>query len=402
MWNFIMLNGIWILSMAALALSLVLICRDSLRRRFTGDKNKKTSQRLIKILPIVFWTICSLLMGIIIIAIVAIVMSEEGASANISSEDIQAWLLEHGMPILLIIVLSFLIYRVISLAIPRLVEKYVQMKARNRQSKLWYQNRTQTLSTVSTTTIGGVIAIIAVFMLMSEFNINIAPMLAGAGVAGVAIGLGAQSLIKDFLSGVFIFLEDHYNKGDVVEIAGRVGTVEEINLRRTVLRDLDGIVYSIPNGEISVSSNYTRDWARVKLDVPVAYGEDLDRVFKVLNRVGKELAEDKLFAPKIKTPPQVLRVQNFGDSAIDIRMLGDVKPSEQWEVTGELRRRVKKAFDSENIEIPWPHVKVYFGNDKTESGATIACPSCSAPNPITNKFCASCGFDLEKSGQTDS
>jgi small conductance mechanosensitive channel len=402
MWNFIMQHGIWILSAAALVLSLVLIGRDPLSRRLTGDKSKKNNQHSMKILPVVFWTICSLLMGVIIIAIVAIVMSEEGASANISAEDIQTWLLEHGMPILLIIVLSFLIYRVISLAIPKLVEKYVQGKVKSRQSKLWYQNRTQTLSAVITTTTGGVIAIIAVFMLMSEFNINIAPLLAGAGVAGVAIGLGAQSLIKDFLSGVFIFLEDHYNKGDVVEIAGRVGTVEEINLRRTVLRDLDGIVYSIPNGEISVSSNYTRDWARVKLDVPVAYGEDLDRVFEILNRVGKELAEDKSFASKIKTPPQVLRVQNFGDSAIDVRMLGDVKPSEQWEVTGELRRRVKKAFDTEKIEIPWPHVKVYFGNEKTESGITITCPSCKALNPGTNKFCASCGYNMEKPGQEGS
>jgi small conductance mechanosensitive channel len=402
MWNWIMQNGIWILSVASLVLSIVLICRDPLRKRLLVDRTKQGVQRLEKILPVVFWLICSLLIGIIIIAIIAVVMSEEGASANISSEDIQTWLLEHGISILLIVVLSFLIYRIISMAIPRLVEKYLQMKAKSRHSKLWYQNRAQTLSTVLTTTLGGIIGIVAVFMLLSEFNINIAPLLAGAGVAGVAIGLGAQSLIKDFLSGMFIFLEDHYNKGDVIEIAGRSGTVEEINLRRTVLRDLDGVVHSIPNGEISVSSNHTRDWARVNLDVPVGYGEDLDRVFEVLNRVGKELAEDKSFSNKIKTPPQVLRVQNFGDSAIDIRMLGDVKPSEQWAVTGELRRRVKKAFDVEGIKIPWPHVKVYFGNDKTESVTTIACPSCQALNPAANKFCAKCGSNIEQPGQESS
>ncbi|MDD5605508.1 MAG: mechanosensitive ion channel family protein [Dehalococcoidales bacterium] len=396
MWNWFMQNGIWILSVASFILSLVLISRDFLRKKLLGRKSQKDSHRLEKILPVVFWLTCTLLLLIIASAIGAILMSEEGASAHITSENIQLWLLEHGMPILLIIVLSFLIYRIIALAIPRLVEKYLQMRAVGRHSKLWYQNRSQTLGTVLTTTLGGLIGIIAIFMLLGEFNINIAPLLAGAGVAGVAIGLGAQSLIKDFLSGMFIFLEDHFNKGDVVEIAGRVGTVEEINLRRTVLRDLDGIVYSIPNGEITISSNYTRDWARVKLDVPVAYGEDLDRVFEVLNKVGKELAEDKAFASKIKTPPQVLRVQHFNVSSIDIRMLGDVKPNEQWAVTGELRRRVKKAFDSENIEIPFPHIKLYLGDKDKTPNAIISCASCQAQSLTGNRFCGSCGKELSK------
>jgi len=214
--------------------------------------------------------------------------------------------------------------------------------------------------------------VVAAVMLLSELGINITPLLAGAGVLGVAIGFGAQNLIRDFLSGLFIFLEDQFNQGDVVEIAGRSGVVEEINLRRTVLRDLDGILHIIPNGEITISSNYTRDWARVKLDVPVAYGEDLDRVIAVINRVGKELAADKEFGPKIKTPPQVLRVQNFGDSGIDIRILGDVKPMEQWTVTGELRKRIKKTFDQEGIEIPWPHVKVYYGRENPKPGPPAA------------------------------
>jgi small-conductance mechanosensitive channel len=397
MWNWFMANGIWILSAASLALSLVLIGRGTLIKKLVGKKNEKNVQRLEKALPPLFWTTCSLLLLIIVTAIAAIMMSEEGASAEITTRDIQLWLLEHGMPILLIIVLSVLIYRIIALAIPRLVEQYLQVRAKNRHSKLWYQNRTQTLSTVLTTTTGGIIAVVAIFMLLSELNINITPLLAGAGVAGVAVGLGAQSLIKDYLSGMFIFMEDHYNKGDVVEIAGRVGTVEEINLRRTVLRDIDGIVYSIPNGEISISSNYTRDWARVKLDVPVSYRENLDRVFEILNRVGKELAEDKVFSAKIKTAPQVLRVQQFNKSSMDVRMLGDVKPNEQWVVTGELRRRIKKAFDAEGIEISIPNVKLYFGDKGKITGPVIICSNCQTQSSAENRFCGNCGQELEGS-----
>jgi len=157
-------------------------------------------------------------------------------------------------------------------------------------------------------------------------------------------------------------MENQYRVGDVAKIADIAGLVEEINLRKTVLRDLDGIVHHVPNGEIRVASNYTRHFSRVNLDVSVAYGTNLDHAIDVLNRVGQELAADENWSPLIKSAPQVLRVNNLGDSGIDIKVLGDVKPLQQWAVTGELRKRIKKAFDEESIEIPWPHTKVYFGN----------------------------------------
>ena len=326
------------------------------------------------------------------VAVVAIITSHEGALAIITPQTIQEWLLEHGIIILAYIIISYFIYRLLKLVIPRMVDRMVKVRGKGRHSKLWFENRSKTLSGMLTGTIGIIIAVVALFMILSELGINIAPLLAGAGVAGIAIGFGAQSLIKDFVSGLFILLEDQYNKGDVVKIAGIAGLVEEVNLRRTVLRDLEGIVHSIPNGQITTASNYTRDWARVKLDIPVGYGEDMDHVFEVINRVGKELAEDKYFKDLIKTPPQVLRVQNFGDSGIDIRVLGDVRPMKQWEVTGELRKRLKKAFDEEGIEIPWPHVKLYLG--ESESGKSIICKACSRPNLTGSKFCANCGGKL--------
>jgi len=157
-------------------------------------------------------------------------------------------------------------------------------------------------------------------------------------------------------------MENQYRVGDVARVADITGMVEYITLRKTVLRDLDGIVHHVPNGEIRTASNYTRHFARVNLDISVAYGTDLDHAISVINRVGKELAEDEEWRKVIKSPPQVLRVNNLGDSGIDIKILGDVKPMEQWAVMGQLRLRLKKAFDDEGIEIPWPHTKVYFGD----------------------------------------
>jgi len=333
-----------------------------------------------------------ILLVIIIVSVVAIIFSHEGALAIITPQTIQEWLLGHGIIILAYIIIAYFIYRLAKLAIPRLVSRFVIARGRGRHSKSWFEKRSQTLSNMMTWTLGLILGVIVLFMILSELTINITPLLAGAGVAGLAIGFGAQSMIKNFLNGLFILLEDQYNKGDVVKIAGVAGLVEEVNLRRTVLRDLDGILHTIPNGEITTASNYTRDWARVNLDVPVAYSEDLDHVFTVINRVGKELAEDEYFSKLIKTPPQVLRVQNFGDSGIDIRVLGDVRPMMQWEVTGELRKRLKKAFDDEGIEIPWPHMKLYFGG--SQQGNTITCKACSQPNLAGSKCCANCGGKL--------
>ncbi len=279
-------------------------------------------------------------------------------------DTISTWFLEHGITILVIVVASYIAYRVAGVLIRRFVSRYVRLRGKGRHSKSWFDNRSQTLSAILTSVTGVILLFIALFMVLSETPVNIAPLLASAGVLGIAIGFGAQSLIKDLLSGLFILLEDQYNKGDVAKVAGIAGLVVEVNLRRTILRDLDGIVHSIPNGQITTASNYTRDWARVNLDVSVGYGEDLERVTEVINRVGKELAEDDYFGPLIKKPPQMLRVNKFGDSGIDIKILGETYPMKQWEVTGELRKRLKKAFDEEGIEIPWPHVKLFFGNQQ--------------------------------------
>ncbi len=271
------------------------------------------------------------------------------------------WLEGSGIRILIIIAIAVALYLVLRHFIPLIIKRTVAQRMKGELEEE-IKKRSATLCSLLTKIALGIIVILALVTILPEFGINITGMLVGLGIVGIAVGFGAQSLIKDYLSGIFILLEDQYDVGDVVRVAGIAGLVEEVGLRRTVLRDLDGIVHSVSNGEIKAASNFTKGYSRVNLNISVAYGEDLDRVIKVTNRVCKEMAEDPKWKADFITTPQVLRVNNLGDSGIDIKILGDTKPIKQWAVMGELRLRLKRTFDAEGIEIPWPHTKVYFGN----------------------------------------
>jgi len=291
------------------------------------------------------------------------------------------WLGGHGVRILIIVIISVALYFVLHRLVPRAVKLPVAKRMADKP-ETEIEKRTTTLSRVLVTTGIVVIVIAALFMILSEAGINITPVVAGFGIAGLAVGFGAQSLVKDLIAGLFILIENQYGVGDVVRIADIAGIVEEVNLRRTILRDLDGIVHSVPNGEIRVASNFTKEWSRVNLNVSVGYGEDLDHVIEVLNRIGKEMAEDPEWGPLIIGAPHVLRVDAFEDSGIAIKILGETKPIQQWAVMGELRLRIKKLFDEEGIEIPWPHTKVYFGSPPSPSAPREAPPP-SAPREVT-------------------
>jgi len=280
---------------------------------------------------------------------------------ELSWATVVTWLIEHGIPILIILAVGAVLWFALNKFLPPIVRRSVA-RTKYKESKEGLEKRTNTLLSIFKGMGRILIVIIAIMMILDEVGVPVAPVLAGFGIAGVAIGFGAQYLIRDLIAGIFIILENQYRMGDVVRVADIAGLVEGITLRKTVLRDLDGIVHHVPNGEIRVASNFTRHFSRVNLNISVGYGTDLDHAISVINRVGKELAEDEKWRKVIKTPPQVLRVDNLGDSGIDIKILGDVKPIEQWGVMGELRLRLKKAFDAEGIEIPWPHTKVYFGN----------------------------------------
>jgi len=279
---------------------------------------------------------------------------------ELSWATVVTWLIDHGIRILIIVAVGAVLWFALNKFLPPVVGRL--MATTKGESKEGIKKRRDTLVGVLTGVGRVFIVIVAVMMILDEAGVPIASALVGLGIAGLAIGFGAQYLIRDLIAGMFIILENQYRVGDVARVADVAGLVEEVTLRKTVLRDLDGIVHHVPNGEIRIASNFTRHYARVNLNVSVAYGTDLDHAISVINRVGKELAEDGKWRKVIKSPPQALRVDNLGDSGIDIKILGDVKPMEQWAVMGELRLRLKKAFDAEGIEIPWPHTKVYFGS----------------------------------------
>ena len=280
-------------------------------------------------------------------------------------EVITNWLLQHGIRILVIVLVGVGMWFVLRRSLPPMVRR--TMVRTKGESKAGIQKRMDTLVGVLMGAARVLIGIVIIFMILAELDVPIAPALASLGIAGIAIGFGAQWLIRDLIAGIFIIWENQYRVGDVAKVADLAGLVEEVTLRKTVLRDLDGIVHHIPNGEVKIASNYTRHFSRVNLNVSVAYGTDLDYAISVINRVCQELAEDEDWSERIVKAPQVLRVDKLGDSGIDIKIVGDVKPLEQWATMGEMRLRLKKAFDAEGIEIPWPHTKVYFGNSPPQS-----------------------------------
>ncbi len=280
------------------------------------------------------------------------------------------WLLQHGTRILIILLVGIVLWLVLKKLLPPLVRRSVA-RSRDKESKTGMEKRTKTLLTVFMGAGKIIIGVVIIFMILSELDVPIVPALAGLGVVGVAVGFGAQYLIRDLIAGTFIIMENQYRTGDVARLADVSGLVEQVNLRKTVLRDLDGIVHHIPNGEIRVSSNLTRHWARAHLNISVAYKEDLDQVMSILKKVWEETANDPKWGEFIiSKTPSFLRVDNFGDSGITVKLAGETQPIKQWDVMGELRRRIKQAFDEQGIEIPWPHTKVYFGNSPEQAATT--------------------------------
>jgi moderate conductance mechanosensitive channel len=242
------------------------------------------------------------------------------------------------------------------------------------------ERRVGTIGRLLVRVAGAAIAVIAGLMVLDLFGIDIGPAVAGLGVAGIAVGFGAQTLVRDWLAGIFIVLENQYSAGDVVRIAGIEGTVEDISLRRTTVRDLDGTVHSVPNGQITVASNLTRLWARVNLDISVTYDNDIDRASAIIDGVGAELLADPEWGPRLLEPPKVIRVGALSDSAVSLKVLGQVRPAEQWAVSGELRKRILAAFGAAGIRIPSPDQPA--GPGDAASGQDAASGRAGPPGPM--------------------
>jgi len=360
MWEWFMTNSIWIIVVFGLIVLLMLFFSDKAQKLIGKLEPDKWQCKAFGSITAVFWIIEGIAVIIVILAFIALTLSEEGAGGLLTSQSIQKWFTEHGISNIIILVVGIVLWFVIKQTVPPLVRR-IMVRPQKGESREGLRRRADTLQGVFLGLGKIVIILLVILVILSEY-VSIGPMLAGLGVVGIAVGFGAQYLIRDLIAGVFILMENQYRVGDVAKVADVIGLVEEINLRKTVLRDLDGIVHHVPNGEIRVASNYSRHFARVNLDISVSYGTDLDHAIEVINRVCREMAEEEEWSKLIRTVPKVLRVNSLGDSGIDIKIVGDVKPLEQWNITGQLRLRLKKAFDADGIEIPWPHTKVYFGN----------------------------------------
>ena len=262
------------------------------------------------------------------------------------------------LPIALIVVVALVLLRASRMFIHGIVKALMDREATEgtaqELSAVELKKRMDTLDGLGANVLQFFIVIIAGLMVLRSFGLDIGPAIAGLGVVGVAVGFGAQNLVRDYLNGALILIENQFSKGDVIRAAGVSGTVEDFSLRRTTLRDLDGVVHTVPNGEIVVASNLTRVWSRINLDVTVAYGTDIDRATAVVDEVGRSMTADPIWKRRVLEAPRVDRVAALGEYGITLKILGTVRAPDQWSAAGELRKRLLAAFTEHGIEIPRP------------------------------------------------
>jgi small conductance mechanosensitive channel len=267
---------------------------------------------------------------------------------------IVTWLDAHAVAIFIILAAALALHVIGKRLIGKAVRRMVMLDAVLPSEKRIEGKRQETLIRIFEGLFVVILWVVALMMALSEAGLPIGPMLAAAGVGGLALGFGGQYLIRDLITGAFIIIENQYRVGDVICVETICGEVEDITLRKTTLRDMDGVVHHIPHSELRIVSNRSRSYSRVNVDIGVSYAADLDRVEEVVNRVGRELAGDPAWKELVREEPRFNRVEELADSAVVIRVTGDTAPGEQIRVAGELRRRLKQAFDAEGIEIPFP------------------------------------------------
>lgn len=260
------------------------------------------------------------------------------------------WLLTHGLRIIFIIAAAYVIYYIARRVISKIVK--VSVTADYHLSEIAERKREETLIQIFTWSLRVMLLLVVIMLTLNEMGLSVGPLLAGAGILGLAVGFGGQYLIRDFFTGFFMIIENQYRIGDAVSLDQTSGVVENISLRMTTLRDLDGTVHFVPHGDIKRVANLSMDFARINLNVRVAYQTHLEKAIEVINQTGKELADDPLWKEFIIKPPQFLRVEDFLESGVVLKILGETVPLKQWEVTGELRKRIKVSFEHEGIEMP--------------------------------------------------
>lgn len=269
--------------------------------------------------------------------------------------------LEASLRILLIGIVAYGAMRALKFGLGKLEQVLLTWREREDKERVANEKRVKTLTGLLRTICLTLVWIIGIVMSLDQIGLDITPILAGAGIVGLAVGFGAQNLVRDVINGFFVILENQVRVGDVAIVNGTGGLVEVISFRTITLRDLSGTVHIFPHGTVTTMANMTKSWSASVMNIGVAYKEDTDRVAEIMREVGKDLQQDEQFGKKMLEPIEILGVDAFGESAVEIKIRIKTLPIEQWGVGREYRRRLKKAFDRENIEIPFPHRTLYMG-----------------------------------------
>jgi moderate conductance mechanosensitive channel len=293
-------------------------------------------------------------------------------------------LISSGLRLLLTLILLWIAVTIVKVLLRRLEQRLIALAETRGEVPTEAKKRAETLVRLLRQGVLILVWVIGTLVALREVGLEIGPILASVGVAGLAIGFGAQNLVKDVISGFFLILENQVRVGDVAVVNGTGGLVEQVNFRTIVLRDLEGTVHVFPNGNIETLSNLTQVWSAFVFDIGVAYKEDVDEVIPIMRRVGAEMRADPYFGPLIIEDIEIFGVDQFADSAVVIKGRIKTQPIKQWEVGREYRRRLKRAFDDAGVEIPFPHRTLYLG-DQPDSPlvklATGAAAARLAPRP---------------------
>lgn len=270
-------------------------------------------------------------------------------------------ILEASLRILLIALVAYVATRALRFGLGKLEQVLLTWREREDREHMANEKRVKTLTGMLRTICLTLVWVIGVVMSLDQIGLDITPILAGAGIVGLAVGFGAQNLVRDVINGFFMILENQIRVGDVAVVNGTGGLVEAISFRTITLRDLSGTVHIFPNGTVTTLANMTKEWSAYVMEIGVAYKEDTDRVVEIMRAVGEELRQDPQIGKKMLEPIEIMGVDAFGESEVVIKARIKTLPIEQWSVGREYRRRLKKAFDRENIEIPFPHRTLYMG-----------------------------------------
>jgi small conductance mechanosensitive channel len=270
-------------------------------------------------------------------------------------------ILEASLRILLIALVAYVAIRALRFGLGKLEQVLLTWRTREDKERIANEKRVKTLTGLLRTICLTLVWVVGIVMSLDQIGLDITPILAGAGIVGLAVGFGAQNLVRDVINGFFVILENQVRVGDVAIVNGTGGLVEAISFRTITLRDLSGTVHIFPHGTVTTMANMTKGWSATVMNIGVAYKEDTDRVAEIMREVGQDLQQDEQFGRKILEPIEILGVDAFGESAVEIKVRIKTLPIEQWGVGREYRRRLKKAFDRENIEIPFPHRTLYMG-----------------------------------------